>query len=59
MLQGLYRFATSSNHNLTAVWWKDRKDVFVMSTLHKKAVEVMETERSKGKEEHSLSIHDC
>ena len=25
-----HRFATSSTHNLTAVWWKDRKDVFVM-----------------------------
>ena len=25
-----HRFASSSTHNLTAVWWKDRKDVFVM-----------------------------
>ena len=47
MPQGLYRFATSSNPNLTAVWWKYRKDAFVMSTLHKKEV----IKRPKGAKE--------
>ena len=46
MPQGLYRFATSSNLN----WWKDRKNVFVMSTLHKKAVEEV-MKRQKGAKE--------
>ena len=52
MPQGSNRFASSSTHNLTAVWWKDRKDVFVMSTLHKKAVEKV-MKRPKGAKEKS------
>ena len=50
MPQKSYRFASSSTHNLTAVWWKDRKDVFVMSTLHKTAVEEV-MKRPKGAKE--------
>lgn len=50
MPQGSYRFASSSTHNLTAVWWKDRKDVFVMSTLHKTAIEEV-MKRPKGAKE--------
>ena len=52
MPQGSNRFASSSTHNLTAVWWKDRKDVFVMSTLHKNAVEKV-MKRPKGAKEKS------
>ena len=33
-----------------AVWWKDRKDVFVISTLHKKAVDQV-MKRPKGSKE--------
>ena len=56
MPQGSNRFA-SSTHNLTAVWWKDRKDVFVMSTLHKKAVEeVMRPKGAKEKSTHCPSM---
>ena len=35
---GSYRFATCSSHQLTVVWWKDRHDVYAISTLHKKSV---------------------
>lgn len=42
-----YRFATATKQQLTAVWWKDRRDVFVMSTLHGKAVQTA-MKRPKG-----------
>ena len=48
MPQGSYRFATTNK--LTAVWWKDRRDVYALSTLHKKAVEVV-LKRPKGSKE--------
>ena len=50
MPQGSYRFASSTANQLTAVWWKDRKDVFVISTLHKKAVDQV-MKRPKGSKE--------
>ena len=54
MPQGSYRFAACSTHPLTASWWKDRKDVYVMSALHKKAIEYV-MKRPKGcKEKKSI-----
>ena len=54
MPQDSYRFATCSTHPLTASWWKDRKDVYVMSALHKKAIEYV-MKRPKGcKEKKSI-----
>ena len=47
---GSYRFATCSSHQLTAVWWKDRRDVYAISTLHKKSV-VTVLKRPKGSKE--------
>jgi len=44
---GSYRFATIPKDNLTAVWWKDRRDVYLMSTLHRKAVQTV-MNRQKG-----------
>ena len=35
---GSYRFAVAPKQNLTAVWWRDQRDVYAMSTLHKKTV---------------------
>ena len=40
--QGSYRFATCSKHSLTAAWWKDRKDVYAMSSFHKMANEYVQ-----------------
>ena len=47
---GSYRFATATKQKLTATWWKDRRDVLVMSTLHKKAVQTV-MKRPKGSKE--------
>ena len=47
---GSYRFATCSCHQLTALWWKDRRDVYAISTLHKKSV-VTVLKRPKGSKE--------
>jgi len=41
MAMGNYRFATSERFSLTTAWWKDRRNVFVMSSLHKQATEMV------------------
>ena len=41
MAMGNYRFATSEKFSLTAAWWKDRRDVFIMSSHHKQATEMV------------------
>ena len=50
MNPGTYRFATTSGKKLTAVWWKDRRDVYVMSTLHSNSVELI-LKRPKGSQQ--------
>ena len=50
MAMGNYRFATSEIFSLTAAWWKDRRDVFVISSLHNQATEVV-LKRPKGSKE--------
>ena len=47
---GSYRFAVAHTQNLTAVWWRDRRDVYAMSTLHKKTV-ITVLKRPKGSKE--------
>ena len=47
MEMGNYRFAVSEKFLLTAAWWKDRRDVFIMSSLHKQATETV-LKRPKG-----------
>ena len=47
---GSYRFAICPTHQLTAVWWKDRRDVYAISTLHKKSVLTV-LKRPKGSKE--------
>ena len=44
---GNYRFAVSERFSVTAAWWKDRRDVFMMSSLHKQATETV-LKRPKG-----------
>jgi len=51
---GSYRFATCSNHPLTAVWWKDRRDVYAISTLHKKSVITVLKKPKGSKEKQSI-----
>lgn len=50
MNPGTYRFATACGNKLTAVWWRDRRDVFMMSTVHKKSVQYV-MKRPKGSHE--------
>ena len=57
MGMGTYRFASCENFPLTAVWWKDRRDVFVLSYVHEKAG-TETTERFKGEDKHTVSISD-
>ena len=42
---GSFRFATAGH--LTAVWWRDRRDVYALSTMHNKSV-VNVLKRPKG-----------
>ena len=44
---GNYRFAVSERFSITAAWWKDRRDVFMMSSLHEQATEMV-LKRPKG-----------
>ena len=45
---GSFRFATAGQ--LTAVWWRDRRDVYALSTMHNKSV-VNVLKRPKGSRE--------
>lgn len=45
---GCFRFATAGQ--LTAVWWRDRRDVYALSTMHNKSV-VNVLNRPKGNRE--------
>ena len=45
---GCFRFATAGQ--LTAVWWRDRRDVYALSTMHNKSV-VNVLKRPKGSQE--------
>jgi len=48
MAPGNFRFATVND--LTAVWWRDRRDVYALSTKHNKSV-VTVLKRPKGSRE--------
>ena len=50
MEMGSYRFAMSTEHNITAVWWKDRCDVYLLSSVHKDAIKTI-MKRPKGSKE--------
>ena len=45
-----YRFAVAPTQNLTAVWWREQRDVYAMSTLHKNIV-ITVLKRPKGSKE--------
>ena len=45
-----FRFATAFGKKLTAAWWKDRRDVYVMSTIRGNSVENV-MKRPKGSRE--------
>ena len=55
-----YIFATSEKFPLMAAWWKDRRDIFVLSSIHKKATEMVlkQPKRLKGEDEHTMPIND-
>lgn len=39
--KGNFRFATYEKFSLTAGWWKDRRDIFIMSSFRKQATEMV------------------
>ena len=47
---GPFRFATARKAKLTAAWWRDRRDVYVMSTMHNISASTV-LKRPKGERE--------
>ena len=47
---GSFRFATARNAKLTVAWWRDRRDVYVMSTMHNISASTV-LKRPKGERE--------
>lgn len=47
---GSFRFATCRKAKLTATWWRDRRDVYVMSTMHNLSATTI-LKRPKGEHE--------
>jgi len=51
---GSYKFAVAPKQHLTAVWWRDQRDVYATSTLHKKTVSTVLNRPNGSKDKQNM-----